>query len=54
MIEKASVARGVGLGTFRACKQEPESLQCALGGEFSVHDSTLDDDRHSRINSVFK
>src|SRR6185369_8107619 len=48
MVEQASVARGVGLGTLRACKQDPESLQGALGGEFPVYDSTLDDDRHSR------
>src|SRR6185369_9596545 len=48
MVEKASVARGIGLGTLRICKQETESLQRALGGEFSIHDSTLDDDRHSR------
>src|SRR4029453_16912546 len=48
MVEKASVARGVGLGTLRACKQETKSLQGGLGGEFSVHDYTLDDEGHGR------
>src|ERR1051325_3475040 len=48
MVEKATVSGGVGLGTLRTREQVTKSLQRDLGGEFSVHDSALDDDRNRR------